>query len=107
MILTEKTDWLSLFHDNRHYEDIVKAVVDIKRRVMAVEAEWHSDLMTVLIDEGGSNGNDCWGFNLLSDRTIWYTSLINIKPNTSQRSVDIEDEELQSKIKEVVDLWLT
>jgi hypothetical protein len=106
MIVREKTDWCSLFHDDRIYEDIVKAVVDLEKKLIAVEADWHSELLTLLIDEEGSNSDDVWGLNLKHDKTIHYTSLINIKPHTTQRSTDIEDEELQSKMKAVVDLWL-
>jgi hypothetical protein len=107
MVIKEKLKWESLFCEDRIYEDIVKAVVDIEQGFMAVEAEWHSELLTELIDTEGSNGNDVWGLNLRLDRTIHYTSLINIKPHTSQRSVDIEDEKLKKQMKAVVDLWLT
>jgi len=106
MVIKEKTDWVSLFHDKRIYEDIVKAVVDLDKKLIAVEAEWHSELLTLLIDSQGSNGNDVWGLNLYQDKSIHYTSLINIKPMTDQKSTDIEDEELQRKMKDVVDLWL-
>jgi len=105
MIIDSKTDWEFLFEGNIIHGDMVKAVVDIEQGLIAVEAEWHSELMTLLIEESGSNGNDTWGINLHPNKTIEYNSLINIKPGLN-RSMDIEDEGLQEKVNKVVYSWL-
>jgi hypothetical protein len=44
------------------FGDLVKAVVDVQRRLIAVDAELHSDLEALLI-ENGSKQHDLWGIN--------------------------------------------
>jgi len=43
--------------------DMIKAVVDIERGVMAIGGEMHADEEAVLLDDG-SREVDLWGINL-------------------------------------------
>jgi hypothetical protein len=48
------------------FGDLVKAVVDVTRNTMVVDAELHSDEEALLI-QNGSNQTDLWGVNLYPD----------------------------------------
>lgn len=51
--------------ENR-FGTMVKAVVDVNRRIMAIDAELHSDEETLLIEDG-SRQVDLWGKNIYSE----------------------------------------
>lgn len=88
------------------YQIMVKGVVDVERGIVALGGEYHIDANNRLIEEGSSQSN-LWGFNIhfdkLSDDWIEYRSLINIRPATGNRSVLIRDEDLQRRVREVVE----
>ena len=85
--------------------DILKIVVDIKRNILAVDAEMHADLEELLL-ENGSNQEDLWGANLFPERVdnsyIEYTSFINIKPAQGNRSMEVQDENIKDRISEII-----
>jgi hypothetical protein len=87
------------------FGDMVKAVVDVKREILCVDAELHSDLEAFLL-ENGSKQNDLWGINLYpeikGEDFIEFDSLINIRPNQSNRSRSVEDKKIQERIKKIV-----
>ena len=84
---------------------MVKAVVDINKKLLAVDADLHSDLEGALIREGSSQ-YDLWGINLYPDAKaedlIEYDSMINIRPVQGNRSREVEDALTRKKIAEVV-----
>jgi len=45
------------------FGDLVKAVVDVDRELIAVDAELHSDLEALLLNDGSNQGS-LWGINL-------------------------------------------
>lgn len=87
------------------FGDIVKAVVDVRRRVMAIGGELHSDEEAALIEDG-SIQTDLWGVNLypaeLGDAWLEFDSMINVRPSQGNRSRSIEDEQRRSLIREIV-----
>lgn len=86
------------------FGDFVKAVVDIERKMMAVDAELHADLEAFLL-ENGARQQDLWGINLYpekGDDWIEFDSMINIRPTQGNRSRGVEDEAIRSRIAEVV-----
>ena len=87
------------------FGDMVKAVVDIDREVLSVDAELHSDLEALLL-ENGSKQKDLWGVNfypeLQGDGFLEYDSMINIRPSQGNRSRGVDDEMIRKKIAEVV-----
>lgn len=87
--------------------EMVKAVVDIERNMLAVDAELHADLEEMLLQEG-SRQQDLWGINLYDDEEeiIEYDSLINIRPRQNNRSRSVEDPNTRQRVKEVVDAWI-
>ncbi len=87
------------------FGNVVKAVVDIDREIVAVDAELHSDLEALLLDNGSKQKN-LWGINFYPDIKgegfIEFDSVINVRPSQSNRSRDVEDKEIRKKIIEIV-----
>ena len=87
-------------------DEMVKAVVDVKRNVLAVDAELHADLEKHLL-ENGSDQFDLWGINLYFDGDlVEFDSMINIRPAQGNRSRGVENEATRQKILEVVNTWI-
>lgn len=88
----------------RFFEDMVKYVVDVERGVVALGGELHSDAEALLLEEGSRQG-DVWGANYYPgrgpDECIEYTSLINIRPAEGNRSMELEDERLKARVREL------
>lgn len=87
-----------------HFEDMVKYVVDVERRVLAVGGEMHSDAEQALLEHGGRQA-DLWGANYYPGRgregCIEYTSLINIRPSAGNRGMELQDPALREKVREI------
>jgi hypothetical protein len=83
------------------FENMVKAVVDVGKELLAVDAELHSDLEALLL-ESGSKQKDLWGINLYPALTgeefIEFDSMINLKPSQGNRTRGVEDESLRARI---------
>ena len=88
------------------YIDMVKGVADLNQKIIALGGELHADAESVLL-EAGSSQVDLWGFNIYPDKPpkerIEFTSLINIRPSHGNRSIEIKDEKVKEKIRNIVD----
>ena len=111
-ILEEPISKADLIKESTNFieENAIKAVVDVKREVMAVDSPIHYDSEQLLL-ENGSNPNDLWGINLYLDsddinELVEFDSMINIRPAQNNRSRGVEDPKIQQKIKEIVLKWL-
>lgn len=83
------------------YEDMIKIVVDIRRRVLSGGGEMHADCESVLLEDG-SEQDDLWGANWYpAEGRIAFESLINIRPRVGNRSILIQSQELRAKVEEV------
>jgi hypothetical protein len=87
------------------FEEVMKIVVDIKRNLIAVDAEMHADLEQILLS-GGSFQQDLWGANIYPLRKkkdqIEFTSLINIRPAMGNRSMEVLDPIIRKQIQTIV-----
>ena len=87
------------------FGDMIKCVADVKRGLLALDAELHADLERLLL-ENGSAGEDLWGFNLYPDEEgddfIEYDSLINIRSWQGNPSRDISNPETREAIEKIV-----
>jgi hypothetical protein len=87
------------------FGDMVKAVVDVKRGIMAVGGELHADEEAALIEDGSAQ-RDLWGINLYpaeqGDAWIEFDSMINVRPSQGNRSRAVEDSALRSLIRLIV-----
>jgi len=83
------------------FGNLVKAVVDIERELMAVDAELHSDLEALLLEDG-SEQKSLWGINLYPDMQggdfIEFDSMINMRPSQGNSSRGVENEEMRQRI---------
>ncbi len=84
---------------------MVKAVVDVRRAVVAVGGELHSDEEAALLDDGSLQA-DLWGINLYpseqTDDWIEFDSMINVRPAQGNRSHSVEDEMLRADIVRII-----
>lgn len=104
-IITEPTSLNELWNDREvKFEDMIKMVVDVEQEIIAADAELHADLEALLLDNG-SRQCDLWGINIYPDKNeddyIEYTALINIRPSQENRSMEVEDTSVRSKIREI------
>jgi len=87
------------------FGDMVKAVVDIERTVMAIGGEMHADAEQLLIEKG-SRQDDLWGFNIYpeapSEKMLEYVSFINIRPKLGNRSQEINSQTIKDRIKALI-----
>ena len=87
------------------FGNLVKAVVDIDREMIAVDAELHSDLEALLLEDG-SKQQSLWGINFYPEVQggdfIEFDSMINMRPSQGNRSRGVDDEKIREKILSVV-----
>lgn len=91
---------------HKMYGSLVKAVVDIKTKLVVVDAEMHVDEEQYLL-EHGSNQEDLWGINLYPDKFqtddfIEFDSMINIRPRQNNRSRTVENEAIKQQIRTII-----
>jgi len=89
-----------------NYETMVKVDVDVKREILTIGGEWHSD-GDELLNKDGSSRENVWGINFYpwkspNDR-IQYHSLINIKPSIGHTKMEIQNKDVKQKIKFVIE----
>ena len=89
----------------RSFGDMVKAVVDIDRGVLAVDGELHSDEEDLLL-QNGSRQTSLWGINIYPDAGaedwIEFDSMINLRPSQGNRSRGVDDPRRRQRILEIV-----
>ncbi len=88
------------------YVDMVKGVVDIRKKIIALGGELHADCEEILLEQG-SKQVDLWGFNIYPeknrDERLEYTSFINIRPKQGNFQIELKDEKLRQQVKAVID----
>ena len=87
------------------FGDMVKCVADVKRHLLALDADLHADLERMLL-ENGSAQEDLWGFNLWVEESgedfVEFDSLINIRSWQGNPSRDVLDPETREAIRSIV-----
>lgn len=87
------------------FGDLVKAVVDLSRGMMLVDADMHADQEAELL-AGGSRQQDLWGINLYPDlpEADWleFDSMINLRPSFGNRSRGVDDPRIRGEIADLV-----
>ena len=87
------------------FGNLVKAVVDVEKGIMAVDGELHADEEALLLENGSAQKN-LWGINIYPDLTgddfIEFDSMINLRPSQGNRSRSVEDKEIQKEIIKIV-----
>ena len=87
------------------FGDMVKAVVDLRRGILLLDAEMHADEEAELL-ASGSEQPDLWGINLYPEleEAEWleFDSMINIRPSVGNRSRGVEDATTRERITDLV-----
>ena len=90
----------------RTFGNLVKAVVDIEKEIMALDAELHADEEAWLL-ESGSKQENLWGINIYPEEKqenfIEFDSMINLRPGQGNRSRGVESEAIRKKIINILD----
>jgi len=89
------------------FDGLVKAVVDIDKEIMVVDAEMHADQEDYLLQLGSEQKN-LWGINFYPEQIgtenyIEFDSMINLRPSQNNRSRDVENQEIREKIIAIVE----
>ncbi len=90
---------------SKMFGNLVKAVVDVEKGILVIDAELHSDQEAYLLQLGSKQEN-LWGINIYPDLTkeerIEFDSMINLRPSQGNSSRGVENEEIQKKILDIV-----
>ena len=92
------------------FGDMIKCVADVKRGILAIDADLHAVLERLLLEDGSTLEN-LWGFNLWVEEEgedfIEFDSLINIRSWQGNPSRGVEDPEVREAIKSLVYKYIT
>ncbi|MEK7497145.1 MAG: DUF5674 family protein [Patescibacteria group bacterium] len=87
------------------FGDMVKGVVDVELKIMALGGELHADEEAYLLEKGSKQAN-LWGINIYVSeplpQAIEFDSMINVRPSQNNRSRAVEDKNLQEQIIRIV-----
>jgi hypothetical protein len=89
------------------FGDLVKAVVDVDRDILAIGGELHADEEALLLDDGSTQAS-LWGINLYpaehgTPGWIEFDSMINVRPRQGNRTRSVDDPEIRRRITTIVD----
>jgi len=87
------------------FGDMVKGVVDLRREILLLDADLHSDQEAALLAEGSAQP-DLWGINLYPDLAdadwLEFDSMINLRPSFGNRSRGVDDPATRAAIAALV-----
>ena len=87
------------------FGQLVKAVIDIEKELMVVDAEMHADQEEFLLEQDSKQEN-LWGINfhpyIQGDDWIEFDSMINMRPAWGNKSRSVDSPELRKKIIKIV-----
>lgn len=90
----------------KQFGNLVKAVVDIEKKIMVIDSELHSDEESFLLDIGSIQQN-LWGINIYpfikSHDRYEFDSMINLRPSQGNFSRSVENILVQKEIIEIAD----
>jgi hypothetical protein len=89
------------------FKGLVKAVVDVEKEMMIVDAPMHADQEMVFLDEYESDQGNLWGINLhpakyKTSAFIEYDSMINLRLGWGNNSRGIDDPLTKAKVEKIV-----
>ncbi len=95
---------------SKQFGVMVKAVVDIEKKIMTIGGELHADEESEML-KGGSTQNNLWGINIYPEMTgddrVEFDSMINLRPYLGNRSRYVENEEIRKQIIKIVNELIT
>lgn len=93
------------------FGDLVKAVVDLEKQIMVVNAELHADEEALLMQKDSKQQN-LWGINLYpelfgTEDFVEFDSMINLRPSSGNKSRGVDDVKIQKQIVNLVNKLVT
>lgn len=89
----------------KYHSNLVKAVVDVDKKIMAVDADLHSDEEKFLLEKGSRQKN-LWGINIYPSEKgasrIEFDSMINIRPAQENFTRGVDNEKLRVEVTQIV-----
>lgn len=86
-------------------DQLIKAVVDVEKEIMAIGGAMHCDEESVLLEKGSSQSS-LWGINIYPEKNgedfIEYDSMINLRPSQGNFSRGVDNPQIRQKIAEIV-----
>ena len=107
-IVKEKIEIVELKEmSGKMFGSLVKAMVDVEKEIIAVDAPMHADLLEFLIEQESSEPKNLWGINIYPEKTggdfIEFDSMMNLKPGLGNKTRGVEDEKIREKIIKIVE----
>jgi hypothetical protein len=89
----------------QRFGNLVKAVVDVEKEIMAIDGELHADEEALLLEKG-SRQESLWGINLYPELEgsdfIEFDSMINLRPSVKNMTRGIDNPKIRKKIIKMV-----
>jgi len=90
---------------SNYFGNMVKAVVDIEQKIMAVDAELHANQEKLLLEQGSKQVN-LWGINIYpkekNNNWIEFDSMINLRPHDNNQTRGVDSPKIRKKIITIV-----
>jgi hypothetical protein len=107
LVKTQITNDELMEMSTKMFDGLVKAVVDIEKEVMVIDAEMHADQEDFLLAEGSIQSN-LWGINFYpaevgAENWLEFDSMINLRPSQNNRTRGIDDEKIRLKVRAIVE----
>lgn len=87
------------------FSDMIKGVVDLRRRILVIDADMHADQEASLLADG-SEQRDLWGINLYQqlEGPDWleFDSMINLRPSFGNRTRGVDEAATRAAITALV-----
>jgi len=88
------------------YGNLIKAVVDIEKKLVVLDAPMHVDEEQYLL-ENGSEQKNLWGINLHPAKYgtpdfVEFDSMINIRPRANNMSRSVDDTSIQDNLRSII-----
>jgi hypothetical protein len=79
----------------------IKLAVDVDREILAGGGAMHADCEAVLLEDG-SHQEFIWGADWNPEtQEVTFESLINIRPRQNNRSLELQEPDLRSKVEKI------
>jgi len=103
MVITKSAPYTKEEIDNlkEQFVSYIKTVIDINKKICSAGCDRHFDSERILL-ESGSNQSDIWGGGIdLKTKAIDFNSFINIRPNDSNTSNEIQNVNIRKVYEEL------
>ena len=102
VLITQKASKEEIREMLRSLKEYIKVAVDTSRGILAGGGSLHADCESVLL-QNGSRQEDVWGADWYPQtKKIRFEAMINLAPRRKNRSMEIQDPKIQSKVKEII-----